>query len=117
MSKYVISGIAAFNFNHNKAWKCGNTEVKVFPSEVSLRLFGNEIAFKHINEPDKIFINFKGFKTKTTVDRLEALTGLKFSIAKGDLCYFKNDEKVYINSDLWYEVKHNGEETWLELSK
>ncbi|MBR3490220.1 MAG: hypothetical protein IKH36_01895 [Bacilli bacterium] len=117
MSKYVISGIAAFNFNHNKKWKCGNTEVKVYPSIVSLDLFGNEIAHKYIADSSKIYINFKGFKTKTTVDRLEALTGLKFSIAKGELCYFRNDEKVYINSDLWYEVKHNGEETWLELSK
>ena len=117
MSKYVISDIAAFNFNHNKAWKCRNTEVKVFDSEISLRLFGNEIAFKNTSEPSKIYINFKGYKTRTTVDRLEALTGLKFSIAKEDLCYFRNDERVYINSDLWYEVKHNGEETWLELSK
>ncbi|MGD7407552.1 hypothetical protein ACQCP7_26110, partial [Ralstonia pseudosolanacearum] len=95
----------------------GNTEVKVYPSIVSLDLFGNEIAHKYIADSSKIYINFKGFKTKTTVDRLEALTGLKFSIAKGELCYFRNDEKVYINSDLWYEVKHNGEETWLELSK
>ena len=117
MSKYAISGIAAFNFNHNKKWKCGNTEVKIFDSEISLRLFGNEIAFKNTSEPNKVFINFKGFKTQTTIDRLDALTGLKFSRAKGDLCYFRNEEKVYINSDLWYEVKHNGEETWLELSK
>lgn len=117
MSKYVISGIAAFNFNHNKKWKCGNTEVKVDKFTTDLYLFGNRIANKYYKEPNKIYINFKGHKTRTTVDRLEALTGLKFSIAKQDLCYFRNGEKVYIDSQTWYEVKHKGEETWLELSK
>lgn len=117
MSRYVISGIAAFNFDHNKKWKCRNTKVKVYPSIVSLNLFGNEIAHKYIADSSRIYINFKGYKTKTTVDRLEALTGLTFSIAKGDLCYFKNGNRVYIDSQTWYEVKHNGGEIWLELSK
>lgn len=117
MSKYAISGIAAFNFNHSKKWKCGNTEVKVDKIATDLYLFGNRIANKCNKEPNKVYINFKGFKTQTTIDRLDALTGLKFSRAKGDLCYFRNNEKVYIDSQTWYEVKHNGEETWLELLK
>lgn len=113
----LISNQAAIAFLRGKKFKQNNTEVKVYPSIVSLNLFGYEIAHKYVTDSSRIYINFKGFKTKTTVDRLEALTGLKFSIAKQDLCYFRNNTKVYINSDLWYEVKHNGEETWLELSK
>ena len=113
----LISNQAAVAFLRGKKFKQSNTEVKVYTDTISLYLHGYVIARKYIADTSKVFINFKGWKTRTTVDRLEALTGLKFSIAKQDLCYFRNGEKVYIDSQTWYEVKHKGEETWLELSK
>lgn len=111
-----ISEKAAKCFNESKRFSSNNTKVIVDKFYVKLYLFGYEIAQKN-TITGITCINFKGWKTRTTVDRLEALTGLKFSIAKQDLCYIKNNTKIYIDSLTWYIVKTDGEETWLELLK
>ena len=116
MVRYKVSEIAAKRFNKSKRFSSNNTKVVVDKFYVRLYLFGYEIAQKNI-ATGVTFINFKGWKTQTTVDRLEALTGLKFSIAKKDLCYFIDNTKIYIDSNTWYIVNTNGEKTWLESLK
>ena len=113
MVRYKISYKVAKRFKESKRFSKTNTKVVVDKFYVRLYLFGYEIAQKNIAS-GLLFINFKGYKTQTTVDRLEALTGLVFSRAKGDLCYFRNGEKEYIDSNFWYIVRSKGEETWLE---
>jgi len=98
MSKYIISDDAARAFLKGKNWKRGNTEVIANKYGVYLRLFTNLIAKC---EDGITSISFHGWRTRTTCDRLEALTGYKFSCRGG----FLSCKDKYIDSNKWYTLE------------
>lgn len=97
MSKYVISDDAARAFLKGKNWKRSNTEVIANKYGIYLRLFSNLIAKC---EGRTTSICFQGWRTQTTCDRLEALTGYKFSRRGG----FLSCNGKYIDSTKWYTL-------------
>lgn len=97
MSRYVISDDAARAFLAGKNWKRNNTEVIANKYGVYLRLFSNLIAK---TEDGITSICFQGWKTQTTCDRLEALTGYKFYCKGG----FLSCNGKYIDSIKWYTL-------------
>ena len=97
MSRYVISDDAARAFLAGKNWKRSNTEVIANKYGVYLRLFSNLIAK---TEGGTTSICFQGWRTQTTCDRLEALTGYKFSRRGG----FLSCNGKYIDSCKWYTL-------------
>ena len=82
----------------------------------NLYLFDNLIAS---NKNGTILINFQGFRTRTTVDRLEAVTGLTFSIAKDMLRYrdYPNQNWIEISSLEWYKLVEKDGKKCLESLK
>lgn len=113
MCKYNASIIAAKRFLSCKKYSRGNTRVVVSNLCCNLYLFDNLIAS---NKNGTILINFRGFRTRTTVDRLEAVTGLTFSIAKDKLRYKTiGSDWIEICSTNWYKLCRNGEKVWLDL--
>lgn len=113
----LISNQAAVALYRYKKFTMDNTKVIVDLGEAKLLLHGNKIARK--DENGNIFINFQSFRTRTTVDRLEAVTDLQFSIAKDKLRYrqYAVDNWVEINSWEWYKLVEKDGKKWLELSK
>ena len=97
MSRYIISDDAARAFLADKNWKRKNTEVVANKYGVYLRLYSNLIAK---TEDGITSICFQGWRTKTTCDRLEALTGYKFSHRGG----FLSCNGKYIDSCKWYTL-------------
>jgi len=65
----------------------GNTTVVVNPDGILLYLFGNCIAYRDLHS-NKVSITTAGFPTRTTLDRLNGLYGVKVSIKKGELYYY-----------------------------
>lgn len=115
MVRYKISERAAKALYRYKKFTMRNTRVIVNYSEAKLLLHYNTIAKK--DENGNIFICFQGFRTKTTVDRLEAVTDLQFSIAKDTLRYrqYTVDNWIEINSLEWYKLVEKDGKKWLDL--
>ena len=97
MSRYVISNDAARAFLKGKNWKRSNTEVIANKYGVYLRLFSKK---KKKTEGNVTSICVQGWRTSTTCDRLEALTGYKFSRRGG----FLSCNGKYIDSFKWYTL-------------
>lgn len=114
---HLISNKAAIALYRYKKFTAQNTKVIVDLGEAKLLLFDNKIARK--DENGNIFINFQSFRTRITVDRLEAVTDLQFSIAKDKLRYrqYTVDDWIEINSWEWYQLVEKDGKKWLELSK
>ena len=111
-----ISKLAAKRFLACKKFSKTNTKVKVDGSCCSMWLFRNIIA---ANKNHTIIITFASHRTRTTVDRLEAITGLQFSIAKDTLRYrcYPNDEWTEISSCEWYKLVEKDGRKCLESLK
>lgn len=102
---------------NGKKFKCGNTEVSYdkYDDRWCLYLYGHLIAYHKNN---KLYICFQGWRTRTTVDRLEAITGLTFSIAKDMLRYRSyNTDWTEISSVEWYKLTTKEGKSCLELLK
>ena len=104
-----ISTKAAQNFINGVKFKSGQTAVEVGHSVINskpvkaLSLYGHVIASQ---TGDALLINFCGYPTATTKERLNALmselrTGLKFHTKKGVLCCnerpINDNGLIYIN--------------------
>ena len=76
-----ISKEASDALMNRKEWKSGNTRVTVCDGRATMSLFDNAIA-KYDGATLKV--SFAGWPTKTTCDRLNALTGVDASIKGGD---------------------------------
>lgn len=79
--KITKQSIAAFLTDTE--FKSGNTEVRVYGNVTTLRLFGNEIAFRGGNKNHTLSITNCGYKTNTTKERLNGLPGVTINQKSG----------------------------------
>ena len=89
MRKITQKACNAFECQRN--FKRGNTEVKRFINNqvnMEYRLHGNLIAYSNSNG---IFISNAGYKTNTTKERLNGLTGVH--IQQKDFVWYLNGEE------------------------
>ncbi len=77
-------------FNNSKKFKKSNMEVEVLPNVTIMKLHDNEIAYRY-NDPNRTLkITNAGWKTRTTKERLNGLSGVRIYQEKGD--WFLNGE-------------------------
>ena len=93
-----ITSDSILAFNHNEKFSNSNTVVRIESNFTKLLLHGNLIAGKDIKG---FFIDSCCYKTNTTKERLNGLTGVSIQQKKG-LWYLNgqlwNGQKIYINS-------------------
>ncbi len=90
MRKITVQACNAF-MNAEK-FKSANTEVEVLPNVTTLKLFGNEIAYRY-NDPDRtLSITNAGWMSNTTKERLNGIDGVQVQQIKGEW---------YLNGKLW----------------
>ena len=70
-------------FNNAKAFKNSNTEVVVLPNVTVMKLFGNEIAYRYNDPKRTLSVTNCGFKTNTTKERLNAISGVNIHQKQG----------------------------------
>ena len=92
-----ITKIATSNFINSKAFKLANTEVFLLNGCTKLALHGNTIA-KHRN--GVLEITTSGWRTRTTLERLNGIPGVRVNMKKGEL---------YLNGEVW-----NG--SWIQIN-
>lgn len=83
-----ITELAYKAFMKKKAFKKGNTEVRIVNDLPEMYLFGNKIAV--MNEYDAISISSANWVSKTTRERLNAFTSIR--IEKGDYILNNNQK-------------------------
>ena len=88
MRKITINSANAFHDNEN--FKSSNTEVVTDGHTTILSLFDHKIAFKD-NSTNEIRITNCGYKTNTTKERLNGLTGVNINQKKG-VWYLNGEE-------------------------
>ena len=79
----LITSQSVQAFNNAKAFKKANTEVVVLPNVTVMKLFGNEIAYRYNNPKRTLSVTNCGFKTNTTKERLNALSGVNIHQKQG----------------------------------
>ena len=90
MNKITLDAVHAF-MNAEK-FKRDNTEVEVLPNVTVFSLFGNAIAYR-FNDPERtLTITNRGWFSKTTKERLNAIPGVHITQSKG---------KWYLNGEQW----------------
>lgn len=90
MKKITLDAVQAFM--NAKKFKRDNTEVEVLPNVTVFSLFGNAIAYR-FNDPERtLTITNKGWFTKTTKERLNAIPGVHITQRKGEW---------YLNGEQW----------------
>tara|TARA_Y100000389_G_scaffold196279_1_gene228963 strand:+ start:2184 stop:2477 length:294 start_codon:yes stop_codon:yes gene_type:complete len=88
----LITSQSVQAFNNAKAFKKANMEVEVLPNVTVMKLFGNEIAYRY-NDPERtLSVTNCGFKTNTTKERLNAISGVNIQQKKG---------KWFLNGKEW----------------
>lgn len=76
-------------FENNRAFKSGNDEVKISQDSVQMLLHGNIIAEK---TKGFLYITNCGWKTNTTKERLNGISGINICQKKG---------LWYLNGEAW----------------
>ena len=100
-----ITELACNAFLNNKPFKRDNTEVVIerFNNgdiyNTKMVLFGNTIAIKY-SADNLVRINFKGYNTVTTRERLNGLSNVSFTTKRGKLYM----DGIEIDSYKWYII-------------
>jgi len=79
-------------FNNVKAFKKANMEVEVLPNVTILKLHGNSIAFRYNDPKRTLSITNCGWKSNTTKERLNGLSGVNIRQKQG---------KWFLNGKEW----------------